>query len=65
MWIVMSVHNTVGITIPLGESEVALSWAPGMIGVLPVFDTKASADKYTMGRALVVEAQEIMPEHTA
>jgi hypothetical protein len=65
MWVVMSMCSEIGLTTLLGESAVELTWADGMVGAVPVFDTKAAADKYAMGMALVVEAVEILPEHTA
>lgn len=62
MWIVMCVHKAFEV---VGGIPVELNWADGMMGALPVFDTKAKAYKYAMGVATVVEATEIMPEHTA
>ena len=65
MWVVLSIRTDIEIETSLGNSTLKLDWADGMVGALPVFDTRANADKYAMGGAIVMEVREIMPEHTA
>jgi len=43
-------------------SYLKLTWADGMIGAIPVFDTKENADKYADGKVPVIEIKENKPE---
>ena len=50
MYLVLGVHKNMGIKVnncyPELKQDVVLSWADGMIGVCPVFDTLEEAEKY-------------------
>ena len=37
------------------QQLLELKWADGMVGVIPVFQDRASAEKYAEGKAEVVE----------
>jgi hypothetical protein len=56
MWIVMHVHTDISVESVYGDREdFKLSWANGMLGVLPIFGSKSAAEAYSKGRAFVEE----------
>lgn len=50
---VMHIETFTTVCGPVGEHEVALLWADGMIGVAPIFATREQADAYADGHAVV------------
>ena len=57
MWIVMAVKKSIEVEMPAFgfKQELPLSSADGMIGMIPVFDTKEQAEEYADGKSKVVE----------
>jgi len=53
VYIVSAVETESRIHLPMGEFPLKLSWADGMIGVCPVFETYEAALKYANGRAVL------------
>jgi len=51
MYMVMRLHKEIEVNlsgfVPPLNKEVKLSWADGMIGVCPAFDSYEDAEKYT------------------
>ena len=37
------------------EQEISLTWADGMVGVIPVFESREAAEKYADGKIPVME----------
>ena len=61
-YLVCSIKKEIAVTSIFGKSNIKVSWADGMIGVLPVFDTQENAKKYADGSAAaIVEIAEIEP----
>jgi hypothetical protein len=58
MWVVLSMRRDMNVCTPWGDTAISMEWAQGMIGVLPVFDTKENAEAYSDGVASVVEVSE-------
>lgn len=55
MWVVLNLHMKGNMNTPLGEQEIPMVWAHGMVGVLPVFDTEEGAKQYANGACGIVE----------
>lgn len=54
-YVVACVKKEHEVETPFGRSKLALSWADGMCGVLPVFKNKKLAKKYAGKRFSLVE----------
>lgn len=46
MYVVLQLNKEVGVNVMGREIEVPLSYADGMIGAMPVFDTKGAAEVF-------------------
>ncbi len=57
MYAVMSLNKTVDVAIYGVTHTVPLSFGGGMIGAIPVFDTKEQADVFANGKFEVVQLQ--------
>lgn len=57
----LSLEHMHHIQVEVGDNvvrkEMALSWADGMIGVLPVFDCEKTAEKYADGKYIILEIE--------
>ena len=53
IWAVMALEMTADLSVLSGEVTVPLRFAEGMIGVLPVFGNRESAEAYAGGRFTV------------
>ena len=40
--------------------KIELSWADGMVGVCPVFDSREAADKYAEGKHQVIRIERVI-----
>ena len=61
-WVVLEFTTRIGVKTPGGYvTDAALSWSEGMVGVLPVFGTKAEAEAYAEStkKTLLPEIMEI------
>ncbi len=55
MWFVRGIQTKTNLSV-FGEIiEISLIFGDGMVGVIPVFDTKESAENYSAGRFPVEE----------
>lgn len=61
MFVAMAVQKKAEIDLFGKPTPIELSFADGMIGVLPVFDTKEAAEKWADGLQ-VIEVQEALKE---
>ena len=55
MYAVMSLNKTVGVKVAGAEHDLPLSYAQGMVGAIPVFDTREHAEAFADGRFEVVQ----------
>lgn len=55
MYAVMSLNKTVEVDVYGSTHEVPLSFGEGMIGAIPVFETREQAEKFANGKFDVVE----------
>lgn len=51
--VVAMLHETVTVASAWGEQDIPLSFAPGMIGALPVFDTLEAAEAFADGQCAI------------
>ena len=70
MYAVMSVSKTIGVDMSFGhqtmrgsDERIALSWAGGMIGAIPVFSTREAAERYAAGEFKVCEISNEPHDH--
>lgn len=57
MYLVMNLRTE--LTIEVGPTEITeeLCWAEGMIGAVPVFNTREEAEEYSEGNGAILEIQ--------
>lgn len=55
LFAVMSLNKTVDVEVMGFKRTEPLSFAPGMVGAMPVFDTRESAEAFADGRFKVAE----------
>lgn len=48
-WVVHVMSQTIGIESPWGVADVPLSFAPGMVGAMPIFQTREDAEAFANG----------------
>lgn len=57
MYAVMVIHKkqkvSVAGCIPALESEIDICWADGMIGAIPVFETREDAEEFADGKQVI------------
>lgn len=61
LFTVMSVNKTVDVEMMGFKRTEPLSFAPGMVGAMPVFDTKESAERFSEGKFKIAEI-EVQPQ---
>ncbi len=59
MWMVMAVKKSIEVELPAFrlKQELPLSCAGGMVGMIPVFDTREDAEEYADGKFDVVQVE--------
>lgn len=57
MFVVMAVKKKLGVEVMGAQIEVDLCYAEGMIGGLPVFDTRENAEAWADGKPEVIEVE--------
>lgn len=58
MYLVPTLKKEHGVSVGAFKANIELSWADGMIGVLPVFRTKKDANKYA-GKVQILTIEEV------
>jgi len=57
MFLVMSFHESHKVEIPTIDDkytfDLKLSWADGMVGAMPIFETYEDAEKYANGKQIL------------
>lgn len=48
-FLVMTLKRAVEVQTPIGIEKIPLTWADGMAGAMPVFDSREAAERYAQG----------------
>lgn len=54
MFIPMVMKHKIGVNSALGEQQLDLSWADGMVGAIPVFDSMEAAKTYALNQEIQI-----------
>ncbi len=46
MFLVLMIHQKMGVKVSTLNTEIEMKWTDGMVGVVPVFETKEQAEAY-------------------
>ncbi len=56
-WCVSCIEKEHKVRVFSGEHKLDLTWADGMIGVIPVFENEKAAKKYASGNSVTFEVE--------
>ena len=56
-FLVMSLRRAAEAQLPSGIAKMPLKWAYGMIGAMPVFESREAAEEYAQGKFEIVEVE--------
>ena len=58
-WAVLCVNKDIEVSGVLGTKKLPLCYADGMVGAVPVFESKEAAEKFADGRFSVAEVEKV------